>query len=697
MRTCLIILLLASLTDFVRGDEVPVPDTARGDRMIAAYFQAETHKLADRSLADIHTAEDWQRHKDEYRRQLLEMLGLDPCPEKTDLKATVTGTVDHELFTVEKLHFQSRPGLYVTGNLYIPKGLKEPAPAILYVCGHGRVFKDGVSYGNKTHYQHHGGWFARHGYVCLIIDTVQLGEIEGVHHGTYNLDMWWWNARGYTPAGVEAWNCIRALDYLETRKEVDPKRFGVSGRSGGGAYSWWIAAIDDRIQVAVPVAGITDLENHVIDGVIEGHCDCMFMVNTYRWDYSQVAALVAPRPLLISNTDKDPIFPLEGVVRIHDKVRRIYRLNDAGDKLGLQITEGPHLDAQELHIHAFHWFNRFLKGGTTPIEKPAVSFFEPEQLKVFERNPPDEINTTIHETFVPLAETPTIPENAEAWSAQRDAWLTGLREKSFRGWPEEGEPLDMKEAFSAERESLRLAGYDFISQQNIPLRLYVLHKAGLESPELVVLNALDEQDWREWLANVRTAFADELSDEIAVEADGEAFASLQKMFTSFPWAMAYVAPRGVGPTVWDQAPKKQIQNRRRFMMLGQTLEGMQVWDVRRAAQALRGLPSLQKTPLWLQGKRQTAGIALYASLFEPDIARLDLWELPPSHREGPNFLNVMRYLDTPQAVAMAAERSNLRLYQSDESGWEYPQAVAAKLAWSAKRVQIRKPPTADGN
>ena len=117
--------------------------------------------------------------------------------------------------------------------------------------------------------------------------------------------MWWWLNRGYTPAGVEAWNCMRALDYLETRPEVDGDKLGVTGRSGGGAYSWWIAAIDERIKGAVPVAGITDLQNHVVDGGVEGHCDCMFMVNTYRWDYPQVAALVAPRPLLIANTDSD--------------------------------------------------------------------------------------------------------------------------------------------------------------------------------------------------------------------------------------------------------------------------------------------------------------------------------------------------------------------------------------------------------
>ena len=114
--------------------------------------------------------------------------------------------------------------------------------------------------------QHHGIWFARNGYACLVIDTLQMGEIEGIHHGTYRYDRWWWHARGYTSAGVEAWNCIRALDYLQSREEVDGERLGVTGRSGGGAYSWWIAAIDERIKAAVPVAGIASLRNHVVDG-----------------------------------------------------------------------------------------------------------------------------------------------------------------------------------------------------------------------------------------------------------------------------------------------------------------------------------------------------------------------------------------------------------------------------------------------
>jgi dienelactone hydrolase len=369
--------------------------------MLADYFRAETAKLHDQCLAEVKTLKDWQAKRQIYRRQLFEMLSLEPLPKKTDLKPVITGKVEHEQFTVEKIHYQSMPGLYVTGNLYIPKGLEKPAPTILYVCGHAIAKKDNISYGNKTSYQHHAAWFARHGYVCFTIDTLHRGEIEAIHHGTYRYKMWWWNSRGYTSAGVEAWNCIRALDYLETREESDPNRIGVTGRSGGGAYSWWISALDDRIKVAVPVAGITDLQNHVVDGCVEGHCDCMYIVNTYRWDYPLVAALMAPRPLLISNSDKDSIFPLDGVVRLHQKVRKIYELYDAEKNLGLHITEGPHKDTQELRIHAFVWFNRFLKDDNPLIDKPAVPFFEMEQLKVFDELPADQINTRIHESFVP--------------------------------------------------------------------------------------------------------------------------------------------------------------------------------------------------------------------------------------------------------------------------------------------------------
>lgn len=668
--------------------------TGPGDRMIAAYFAAQTARLRDACLADVTTLDEWKAKRETYHKQLLEMLGLDPLPERTDLEATVTGTVEQERFTVEKVHFQSRPGLYVTGNLYLPKGLEKPAPAILYVCGHGGVKKDGVSYGNKVYYHHHGCWFARHGYVCLTIDSVQLGEIEGIHHGTYRYDMWWWNNRGYTPAGVEAWNCIRALDYLQSRKEVDPERLGVTGRSGGGAYSWWIAAADERIKAAVPVAGITDLENHVVDGCVEGHCDCMYLVNTYRWDYPMVAALVAPRPLMIGNSDADAIFPRNGVERTLAKARKIYDLYGAGDKLALTMTSGGHKDTPELRKPAFAWFDKHLKGEEQPIEDPAVKVFEPEDLKVFEKLPDDQRNSKIHETFTVAAPAPKPPSSQAAWQKARDGWKKSLLEKCFRGWPDKPGPLNVEEVFQVERQGIRLSAYDFTSQENIGLRLYLAHRAGLDELDLVVLNVVDQLEWEKFLATMRPGFEEELKAEQLPEPDEEQFQRHQKMYNTLGWATAYLAPRGIGPTAFNPNERKQIQIRRRFMLLGQTLDGMRVWDVRRAIRAIRSLESIKDVPLRLRAERAMAGVALYASLFEPDLAGLYLYNMPHTHREGPILLNVRRYLDLPQAVAMAAERMEVRVCQPDKSGWEYPLAVAEKLGWEEDRMQILKLPAA---
>ncbi|MBX6315995.1 MAG: hypothetical protein IRY99_24240 [Isosphaeraceae bacterium] len=191
---------------------------AAADPPLAEYFRVETAKLAARPLAGLDSADQWKQKRPELQRQMLEMLGLWPLPERTDLKAEVRGTVERPDFVIEKILFQSSPGLYVSANLYRPKEVKAPLPAILYVCGHGKEEKDGIIYGNKAHYRHHGAWYAANGYVCLIVDTLQLGELPGLHHGTYREGMWWWQSRGYTPAGIEAWNGVRAIDYLSPKQ-----------------------------------------------------------------------------------------------------------------------------------------------------------------------------------------------------------------------------------------------------------------------------------------------------------------------------------------------------------------------------------------------------------------------------------------------------------------------------------------------
>lgn len=662
------------------------PDAQPGEQIIANYFQYQVKQIESGWLQGIETLDDWRARREHLRQELLEMLGLSPLPQRTDLKVTITGTVETEDFIVEKLHYQSMPGLYVTANLYRPKQIDKPLPVILYLCGHARVEKDGVSYGNKVSYQHHPAWFARHGFVSMAIDTIQLGEIPGLHHGTNRENMWWWNAHGYTPAGVETWNAMRALDYLQTRPEVDGNRLGVTGRSGGGVYSWWLAALDDRIKVAVPVAGMTDLQNYVVDGAIEGHCDCMFMVNTHRWDFPQVAALVAPRPLLLANSDKDVIFPLDGVERLHWKVREVYRLYGAEDRLGLLITEGPHKDTQDLRIPTFHWMNRWLKKEEEdpPIEKPAIKFFEPEQLKVFSELPADERTSQIHESFVPQAREPNVPRSFTDWQRLQRHWLQALKAKSFRGWPEKPGPLNVEKVLELVNQGLQLEVYDFDSQKAIRLRLWLLRNSKPEKPKQVILTAVDEVQWKEWLGGVSALFRNQLDQIVGVDTaeplqpNLEKLEELRQMALKQNTAIATLAARGIGPTAWDT--KRETHLRRRFVLLGQTLDGMRVWDVRRAIAVLSTLDQLEATALHLRGRGTMAGVLLYASLFEPAVQRLDLWSLPPTHREGPIFLNVLRFFDMPQALAMALTNNRVVLHDTDPQAWTWPHKLAENLS-----------------
>ena len=649
------------LLAFVAGDaQIPrlTGPAAPGDAALADYFRHETLALSAHCLANINTLDDWTSHRAEYRRQLQEMLGLWPMPPRTDLQPVVTGKITNADFTVEKIYFQASPKLYVTANLYLPKNLDQPAPAILYECGHWSFKTNGISYGNKAVYQSDGAWYARNGYVCLVLDTVLAGEIQGIHTGTRDHGLWWWNSRGYTPAGIEAWFGIRALDYLCTRPEVDTNRFGITGHSGGGAYSWTITALDERIKVAAPLAGMADVQSHMLDGVIDSHCDCNFFVNIYHWDFPQVAALAAPRPLLIGGTDRDQLFHLDSTMRIYEKVRRLYQLYGATTRLGLVIAPGIHDETPELQLAVMRWFNRYLKGEETPVETAAQRFFSPQELKVFETLPTDSINSNIASTFVPMAK----PEKKPA-----DELRSELRAKVFTGWPDEATPPEPKRAFSAERDDVRFSAWDFTSQHDVPLRLYLLQDATATPAGRVELNVFDQAGWTDWLSAAGAEFGSELTNELADSnasaADAAAFEKLRNELTAQHLALAFFAPRGIGLTAWSGGEKRLTKIRRRFMLLGQTMDGMRVWDIRYAVQVLHSVSGADTADIGLKATGDMAVNALYAALFQPDVRRLDLVDLPKSHMNAnvPDYLNVLKFTDIPQVREAEAGQAEVKL------------------------------------
>src|SRR5262245_50486586 len=417
-----------------------LPQVSSGDKLIDRYLAHETERLSQRFLDGATTLEEWQKKRPRLRQEYLDMLGLWPLPEKTPLKATVTGTVERGDVVIELLHYQSRPGLYVTGNLYRPKkaggGREAPAaklPAVLYVCGHSGRGRNG----NKTAFQDHGMWFASNGYVCLIVDTLQLGEVAGIHHGTYSEGRWWWQSLGYTPAGVECWNGIRGIDYLVSRPDVDPERIAVTGISGGGASTVWIAAADERVKCAVPVSGMSDLESYVKNKVINGHCDCMFLVNTYQWEWTTIAALIAPRPMLFANSDNDSIFPMDGNRRIIGRLRKLYKLYEKADLVDDYVSKGGHDYRPDLRVAIFRWINTHIKKDKGAVKDPDFKPLPNADLRVFPTDadlPRDAKNKTIDTLFV-RAGSLDLPEEGKDFAKWRDGVVKELRAKSFRAFP----------------------------------------------------------------------------------------------------------------------------------------------------------------------------------------------------------------------------------------------------------------------
>lgn len=617
-----------------------------GDKMIQDYLGREAERLDERFLENIKTAADWNRALSSLKEQYFYMLGLAPMPERTPLQPVVTGTLDGRGYVVEKLHFQSRPRLYVTANLYRPESIRagERLPAVLYVCGHSNAGRDG----NKTAYQSHGIWFARHGYVCLTLDTLQLGEIKGIHHGTYREKRWWWHSRGYTPAGVECWNGIRAIDYLTSRPEVDPERIAVTGISGGGAATFWIAAADTRIRVAVPVSGMADLASYVPNRTVNGHCDCMFCYNTFQWPWTQIAALIAPRPLLFVNSDLDRIFPMDANRRITNRLEQLYSFFGAGDRVDSVVSNGGHEYRKDIRQAVYRFINTHLKGDPAAIsdsendlvtEQDGRRIFpiEPAGLRVFPEDrdiPADALNGHIDETFVPMANVPP-PAKGEVESWKRDL-LTKLRQVSFSA-------LRTSEPKAEVLETLTGGWLKMKSEEGIEFHLTRMDTSSRPVKRiLLVVRSADEASASAppaWLTKV----AD--SDDVVWLCD----------------------PRGVGETRWTtKSPPNYV--RRAHALIGRTVETGQVRDIIAAAGYLHdSVPP--GVPIDVAGGGAAGVLAAYAALFQPAIAGATLIDPPLSHMQSdaPQFLSVLRTCDIPDALGALAPRPLTIIGGADEA------------------------------
>jgi hypothetical protein len=157
---------------------------------IRHYLSGAAKDITDHTLAGINALPDWEKQRQRRYDEFIEMMSLQDMPlhaSRPDLNIRITGTIRQEGYRIEKLYYESLPGLFVPANLYIPDDISEPGPAILYVCGHSPT--------QKVRYQPYPRKFAQLGFVCLIIETIQFGEVRGVHHGCYARGWFNWYSR----------------------------------------------------------------------------------------------------------------------------------------------------------------------------------------------------------------------------------------------------------------------------------------------------------------------------------------------------------------------------------------------------------------------------------------------------------------------------------------------------------------------
>jgi dienelactone hydrolase len=657
------------------GQGLPIENAPALDQSnsIRNYLMRVAQDLTHRSLSDIHTLDQWQEQRNQRHAQFLEMMGLVDVPvegPRPDLNVQITGTIQRPGYRIEKLYYEALPQLYVPANLYIPEGLSKPAPAILYVCGHSRT--------QKVSYQAHARRFAELGFVCLIFETIQWGEVQGEHWGCYARGWFHWYSRGYTPGGVELWNALRGLDLLCARPEVDANKLGVTGISGGGTQTWYVAAADSRIKAAATVCGTTTVNSHVHQQTIDGHCDCMMPINTYQQDFIDIGALIAPRPLMIASAQRDGLNAIEAVRDVYHRAKSMYELHGQPDNLVLVETPGGHSYHPISRTRIFSFFLKHLMGRDVPasqiadIDDSPSAQLSADELRAYAPDaPPDDRTKTIQDSFIKLAEAPRLTSTQALYDHQAKV-RTFLQEKTFGAFPTHPVPLDMRWEFRADDGASHGKHiYSFVTEQGLRLRVDVRWRGDPHEvrPIMLVLRSPHEKRW---------------ASEGAVSGLSQA------------WNIAYLECRGLGATGW--APNQQWHIRRAAAWTGRTVASMRVYDVLRCVQALRRLKGVQGEHIAIYARGEMCAIASYAAFLDQQIHSVLLRDPPATQNTASNadgrgtaieMLNCLRITDLAQVTGLLYP-GNVAVMGSVSKTYDWAQDLYERLGKPEHYQRISK-------
>src|SRR5438309_10925342 len=337
-----------------------------------------------RQIEGLATIEDVSRRKAYLRERMLNDLG--GFPERTPLNARLVGVLQRPRYRIEKVIFESQPHFYVTANLYLPTTGHPPYPAILFPLGHEP--------GGKTNptWQQMLGSLATKGFVALTWDPIGQGERLQIYDEDLRESKVGDSTTEHTVVGAQClligdhlarytiWDGMRALDYLLSRPEVDPTRVGLTGNSGGGTHTAYIAALDDRIQVAAPSCYITSWRRMLQTiGPQDAEQTFPFWLQD-GLDYPDYLYAFAPKPYLLLSAIGD-FFPIEGARETFAEAAKVYSAIGAKEKLGMFEADDGHGYNKTRRLAAYDWFGRWLKGAGDTDPEPQIEMATPEELR----------------------------------------------------------------------------------------------------------------------------------------------------------------------------------------------------------------------------------------------------------------------------------------------------------------------------
>jgi dienelactone hydrolase len=342
-------------------------------KMLYTYLQAECGKQFDarrKAVAELKTPEDVRKRQELLRAKFIEALG--GFPEKTPLRPKVVGTLNGDGFRVEKVIYESRPDHHVTANFYIPEG-KGPFPGVLVPCGHSDNGKASEAY------QRACILMAKNGLAVLCYDPIGQGErmqllnadgkpaIKGntTEHTYTGISAY---LVGWSCASFRVWDGIRSIDYLESRAEVDPKRLGCTGNSGGGTMTAYLMALDDRIAAAAPSCYVTTLERlFATIGPQDAEQNITGQV-AFGMEQTDYVTMRAPRPTLMCTATQD-FFDIQGCWTTFREAKKIYGMLGHAERMDLIEYNDKHGFSKPRREAAMRWMRRWLLGvDDAPVE-----------------------------------------------------------------------------------------------------------------------------------------------------------------------------------------------------------------------------------------------------------------------------------------------------------------------------------------